>query len=114
MKHKYDKKYYEEYAMLTLKYILPDYANNFVHLDKPDLQNEIDGIGIEVTKADHQYYFENINYGRRYLGKKPTAEEINKFRGEFFLNENGYVYAFSPTKGMITPSAVLTTNIKMQ
>lgn len=100
----YDKYYYEEYARLTLGSIFLYPQENFFCADKPDIQNVVDGIGIEVTRAESKTIIEREKYGSRFFGRKPTEKEIEKFDGEFFFRENGTVQAFSPTKDMANPS----------
>ena len=99
----YGKKYYEKYAGLTLDIIFPKFKNNWCYLDKPDLQNEINDIGIEVTMAKSQTIGKIEAYGYEHLGNKVSQKEIDNFRGEFFIDKKtSKVYAFSPTKGLVT------------
>ncbi len=100
----YNKMYYEEYARLTLKYIFPYPIENFVCADKPDIQNETDGMGIEVTRTEKQELIEIDAYGERFLHKKPTEKEIKQFGGQFFLKDGGTVCGYSAINGLFTPS----------
>lgn len=99
----YDKYYFEEYARLTLKFVFPYPQENFFCADKPDIQNKINEIGIEVTRTESKTIIEREKYGSRFMGKKPTEKEIKNFGGEFLFHENGTVHGFSPTMGMADP-----------
>lgn len=101
MDKKYSSSYFEEYARLTLLDIAPEWATNLVRSDRPDLQNDADSIGIEVTSSTPGIQREISAYGNRMLGKEITQKEIDCFHGEFFC-EQGKVCAFSPTKGLCT------------
>lgn len=48
---KFDTCFFERYAKLTLETVLGDEYAGLVNLDRPDLQDEERGIGIEVTRA---------------------------------------------------------------
>lgn len=99
----YNKKFYEKYAQLTLELILPYPIENFILVDKPDIQNNIDSIGIEVTHTDQPEHFEMSRYGENCFKKTKDGEIIRNFKGEAFFNHDGVCYAFSTTKGLITP-----------
>ena len=102
MSKQYGKYCIEEFARLTLPDILPEYSENWVHSDKPDLQNITDGIGIEVTDSTPENRREIESYGTKRFGKQVSQEEIDKFKGQFyFLGDK--VFAFSSSKGSITP-----------
>ena len=107
----YTKEYHEEYARLTLGFLLPYSINNFFCTDKPDIQNEADSIGIEVTWAGTQDHMKSQSYGYKYLGLIPSLKERSNFMGEFYSKE-GKVYGFSPTKCLISPSDVTINGIK--
>ena len=88
-----NKKYSEEYARLTLQFCGFN-KDNFENINKPDLQNNIDGIGIEVTQAissDEGYF---INICNKYFGKNMSPKEFkqkadvksDKFKGVVFDN----------------------------
>lgn len=102
----YDKNYYEEYARLTLEDIFPYDLANFSHADKPDIQNKIDSIGIEVTRAECSSLIQTSQYAKRFHGEKPSRKVIDRFHGEFFFNKKGIVIGHSPSKGFITPCTV--------
>ena len=97
---KFDKHYYERYAELTLYNVFPEWESHFTRSDRPDLQNEIDDIGIEVTSSTPSTIRERQSYGAKILGKKVSRTEEERYRGELFLTPERVVYAFSPTKGL--------------
>ena len=51
----YDKEFYEKYARASLKFFYEDKHKNFVLSECPDIQNDIDNIGIEVTRGISEY-----------------------------------------------------------
>lgn len=51
----YDKEFYEKYALASLKFFYEDKYNNFFLSECPDIQNDIDSIGIEVTRGISEY-----------------------------------------------------------
>ena len=67
---KYDNKYYERYAKLTIDNAFPEWELHFNNTDRPDLQNVIDGIGIEVTSSTPLRIRQADSYGTEHLGKK--------------------------------------------
>lgn len=80
----YRKKYYEEYARLTLKYIFQYPVENFICADKPDIQNKTNGIGIEVTRTGNQELMKTDTYGNDFLNKKPTEKKMSGSEESFF------------------------------
>ena len=48
---KFDTCFFERYAMASLATLLGDHYAHLVNRDRPDLQDEVLGIGIEVTRA---------------------------------------------------------------
>ncbi len=106
----YNKLYWEEYARLSLSVLFPEFHNHFFVSDKPDLQNNIENIGIEVTNATPEEYRERDAYATKYYGKMPTDKEITNFQGEFFFDKNGVVIGSSPTRGLVTPINYIDIN----
>lgn len=98
---KYDKHNYERYAKLTLDIAFPEWRMHFKKCDRPDLQDEIDGIGIEVTSSTPSYIRKADSYGAELLGRKVSVEEEESFLGEFFLTPDRVAFAYSPTKGLV-------------
>ncbi|MEG0409071.1 MAG: hypothetical protein RR623_09370 [Bacilli bacterium] len=91
----WSKKQYEEYARL----IVSDYFNlkidNFILKERPDIHNEIESIGIEITRAisdreGHAYSLMNKYFGKGYNGGEILDEisKDSKFKGEV-ENHNG-------------------------
>ena len=76
--NKYDKHYYEKYALLSLCYILGLNTNDFEQKDKPDLQSEKYSMGIEVVRAIPDREGLTLSLVRQYFGKGIPGEEIVK------------------------------------
>ena len=51
----YDKEFYEKYALASLKFFYEERHQNFYLSECPDIQNEKDNIGIEVTRGISEY-----------------------------------------------------------
>ncbi|MBQ2645593.1 hypothetical protein IJG14_08500 [bacterium] len=51
----YDKEFYEKYAKSSLKFFYEEQYKNFTLSECPDIQNDIDNIGIEVTRGISEY-----------------------------------------------------------
>lgn len=98
---KFDKNYYERYAKLTLDTAFPEWGLHFALADRPDLQNETDGIGIEVTSSTPSQIREVDSLGAKLLGKKVSVEEEKRFRGQLLLTCDRVAWAYSPTKGLV-------------
>lgn len=90
---KYDKLYYEKYALLSLCYILGLNTNDFEQKDKPDLQSEKYSMGIEVVRAITDQDGLTQSLVQRYFGKGIPGEKVvkeviaNNKKGKF----KGYV-----------------------
>lgn len=104
----FNKYYFEEYARLSLISIVPSWEGRLLHKDKPDLQNETDDIGIEVTSSISKNVREIEKYGSKHLGCDVTEIE-EQFRGEFF-KKNGIAYGYSTSKGLVSRNFVLQFN----
>lgn len=50
-----NKRFYEKYANASLKFFYGENHKNFVLSESPDLQNEKDNIGVEVTRGISEY-----------------------------------------------------------
>ena len=50
-----NKRFYEKYANASLKFFYGENHKNFVLAESPDLQNEKDNIGVEVTRGISEY-----------------------------------------------------------
>ena len=51
----YNKNFYEKYALASMKFFYGKDLKNFVHSECPDLQNEENSIGVEVTRGISEY-----------------------------------------------------------
>ena len=51
----YNKIFFERYAKASLEFFYKEKIVNFIQGESPDLQNEVDNIGIEVTRGISQY-----------------------------------------------------------
>ena len=98
---KHDTYYYERYAKLTLEKSFPEWKSHFSKVDRPDLQNESENIGIEVTSSTPSQIREADSYGMKLLGKKVADEEEKKFWGYLFLSPERVAMAYSATKGSV-------------
>ncbi|MDO4834888.1 MAG: hypothetical protein Q4B07_00325 [Clostridia bacterium] len=99
--NKYDKHYFERYALLTLYSAFPEWEAHFTRRERPDLQNETDGVGIEVTSSTPSHIREVEAFGQKILGKTVSSEDEKRFWGDLFLTSERVVYAYSPTKGLV-------------
>lgn len=98
-------KTYEEFARLNLQLLFPQYR--FECLDKPDLQDVNDNIGIEVTSSTPTEIRERTAYGDKYLGKEITLEEEEKYRGTVFhMNNTRIVDGYSARDLLYAPEYV--------
>ena len=90
--YKYDKLYYEIYALLAMEMLYTDFSHNFFKGESPDWRNEVDGIGLEVSRAESEHIGYTKNLVNTYLGKHKSGmpeKVINKFRGSLsFKNEH--------------------------
>lgn len=109
--NKYDKKYFEKYAQLTLEYIYPTYFKNFFNADSPDIQNTINSIGIEVCRAETDVDGKYIAFVNEYIGSNKTDEELTNLlckrlkqdtkKTSFLIKTCGDSRVFSQHKGLI-------------
>lgn len=109
----YTNIYYEEYARLSLQYLPSFNYNHFVCHDKPDLQNKVDNIGIEVTRLISFKEAEYESVIREIFGKNLTYDDIKdnkklnspKFMGRIYNINN--VIANSYGKGLRNTDAYI-------
>ena len=79
--------YIEELAFSMLKYVLPDYAFNFILKDNPDLQDKEQSIGIEITEAISPRFAQiNGEFTKLHFGKNTENEKIKCKR---LIEKNG-------------------------
>ena len=86
---KFDTCFFERYAMVSLATLLGEHYSHLVNRDRPDLQDEIQSIGIEVTRAIR----ENKNVANA-LVNEMAGEAVKEVNAEDLLhiNQSGYAY----------------------
>jgi hypothetical protein len=86
---KFDTCFFERYAMVSLATLLGEHYAHLVNRDRPDLQDEEQGIGIEVTRAIR----ENKNVANA-LVNEMSGEDIKEVNAEDLqhINQSGYAY----------------------
>ncbi len=86
---KFDTCFFERYAMVSLTTLLGEHYAHLVNRDRPDLQDEEQGIGIEVTRAIR----ENKNVANA-LVNEMAGEDIKEVNAEDLrhINQSGYAY----------------------
>ena len=86
---KFDTCFFERYAMVSLATLLGEPYAHLVNRDRPDLQDEEAGIGIEVTRAIR----ENKNVANA-LVNEMAGEDVKEVNAEDLLhiNQSGYAY----------------------
>ena len=86
---KFDTCFFERYAMVSLATLLGEHYAHRVNRDRPDLQDEDLGIGIEVTRAIR----ENKNVANA-LVNEMAGEDIKEVNAEDLrhINQSGYAY----------------------
>lgn len=86
---KFDTCFFERYAMVSLATLLGEHYAHLVNRDRPDLQDEEQGIGIEVTRAIR----ENKNVANA-LVNEMAGEDVKEVNAEdlIHINQSGYAY----------------------
>lgn len=86
---KFDTCFFERYAMVSLASLLGEHYSHLVNRDRPDLQDEVQGIGIEVTRAIH----ENKNVANA-LVNEMAGEDIQEVNDDDLrrITQSGYAY----------------------
>ena len=86
---KFDTCFFERYAMVSLASLLGEHYARLVNRDRPDLQDETQGIGIEVTRAIR----ENKNVANA-LVNEMAGEDVKEVNAEDLrhINQSGYAY----------------------
>ena len=86
---KFDTCFFERYAMVSLATLLGEHYAHLVNRDRPDLQDEAQSIGIEVTRAIR----ENKNVANA-LVNEMAGEAVKEVNAEDLLhiNQSGYAY----------------------
>ena len=94
-----DKRYYEKFALYSLESLFKEEFVHFVCAESPDLQDDFDNIGIEVTRgiSDYEGRFKRLcnECTERNLSLKARFKQANRmFRKNFlgvFHESNGWV-----------------------
>ena len=86
---KFDTCFFERYAMISLATLLGEHYAHLVNRDRPDLQDEAQSLGIEVTRAIR----ENKNVANA-LVNEMAGEDIKEVNAEDLkhINQSGYAY----------------------
>ena len=86
---KFDTCFFERYAMVSLAALLGDPYARLVNRDRPDLQDEDGGIGIEVTRAIREN--KNVNNA---LVNEMAGKDIKEVNADDLrhINQTGYAY----------------------
>ena len=86
---KFDTCFFERYAMVSLATLLGEHYAHLVNRDRPDLQDETQSIGIEVTRAIR----ENKNVANA-LVNEMAGEKVKEVNAEDLrhINQSGYAY----------------------
>lgn len=86
---KFDTCFFERYAMTSLATLLGEHYAHLVNRDRPDLQDEQDGIGIEVTRAIP----ENKHVANALVNEMAGKEVVEVNRDVLRqINQSGYAY----------------------
>lgn len=100
---RYDKLYYEIYALLSMEYTHKNFGLNFHKGESPDWQNQIDEIGLEIARAENKHIGYTKNLINTYLGKNKAEipeKIIKKFDGSLsFRNE--HLLTVSDSKNLV-------------
>ena len=86
---KFDTCFFERYAMVSLATLLGEHYAHLVNRDRPDLQDEAQSIGIEVTRAIR----ENKNVANA-LVNEMAGEAVKEVNAEDLrhIKQSGYAY----------------------
>ena len=86
---KFDTCFFERYAMVSLATLLGEHYAHLVNRDRPDLQDEVQSIGIEVTRAIR----ENKNVANA-LVNEMAGEAVKEVNAEDLrhIKQSGYAY----------------------
>ena len=86
---KFDTCFFERYAMVSLASLLGEHYAHLVNRDRPDLQDEDQSLGIEVTRAIR----ENKNVANA-LVNEMAGEDVKEVNAEDLrhINQSGYAY----------------------
>ena len=88
MTPKFDTCFFERYAMYSLATLLGERYAHLVNADRPDLQDEVQGIGIEVTRA----IVEDKNVANSLINEM-AGQQVKEVNEDLLkIQESGYSY----------------------
>ena len=91
MTPKFDTCFFERYAMHSLNTLLGERYAHLVNSDRPDLQDEANGIGIEVTRA----IVESRNVANALINEM-AGQEVKEVDEDLLrMQESGYSYGLN-------------------
>lgn len=103
--NKYNKYYYEKYALLSVCHLFNLKTEDFCHNDKPDLQSKTHNMGIEVVQAISEYSGFINSLVNSYFEKGLSGEEIVES-----IKKNNTTGQFKGTVESINGVAVLSSS----
>ena len=102
----FNKEFYERYAIASLEFFYGENLKNFVHSECPDLQNEKDSVGIEVTRGISEYNgkisrLENECIENNLALEQKFSRANKMFRDKFMgvIHESGAFVIADPQNG---------------
>lgn len=102
----YDKEFFEKYACASLEFFYGDKLQNFINSECPDLQDEKDSVGIEVTRGISQYIGKISRLANECMEKNlPLEQKFSRanrmFRKNFLgvIHESGAFVIADPQNG---------------
>jgi len=92
---KFDTCFFERYAIASLATLLGEHYAHLVNRDRPDLQDEANGIGIEVTRAIP----ENKNVANALVNEMAGESVVEVNRDDLKrITQSGYAYGLGDGK----------------
>lgn len=86
---KFDTCFFERYAMVSLAALMGEHYAHLVNRDRPDLQDEANGIGIEVTRAIR----ENKNVANALVNEMAGMDVVEVDPDDLRqIKQSGYAY----------------------
>lgn len=102
MKQHHLSKHSQEYRVLaTLRYLFPGQFDNMVHGDRPDLQDEKNSVGIEVTLAVRAT---EMQVTKEFSKMCLASSEEKKLKYQKKIESTGYEVVQSPVRRVISPT----------
>lgn len=89
---KYDTCFFERYAMVTLASLMGEHYAHLVNCDRPDLQDNEHGIGVEVTRAIRESR-DVANALVNEMAGRPVVEVSPE--DSLLIAESGYAYGLA-------------------